>query len=264
MRSAAWAVGLLLLAACAAKPPAPVVDRSARSAGDDAAPAGYYRVNSGDTLYAIAFTQGVDYRQLARWNGLQAPYTIYPGQDLRLTAPPATPSEKPRVVTQQASPKRPAATPPPVSSPVAGTRPAATKPAQPRPSAAVPQADPGDWQWPAEGRVLRGFVPNEPSRKGLDIAGREGEPVKAAAPGTVVYSGNGLLGYGELIIIKHSERLLSAYGHNRKRLVAEGESIRAGQAIAELGRNDRNEAMLHFEIRAQGRPVNPLEYLPPR
>jgi lipoprotein NlpD len=256
----------LLLAACAAKLPAPVVDRSARSAGDGAAPVGYYRVNSGDTLYAIAFTQGVDYRQLARWNGLRAPYIIYPGQDLRLTAPPETatakrqpaPAKSPPAA-QQTSPKRPGEAPPASSKPVVQTAPPVVQaPAQ------EPQSDPDGWQWPAGGRVLRGFVPNEPSRKGLDIAGREGEPVKAAAAGTVVYSGNGLIGYGELIIIKHSERLLSAYGHNRRRLVAEGDRIRAGQAIAELGRNDRNEAMLHFEIRVQGQPVNPLEYLPPR
>ena len=110
--------------------------------------------------------------------------------------------------------------------------------------------------------MLRSFSANDPARKGLDIAGSEGQAVNAAAAGTVVYSGNGLIGYGELIIIKHSERMLSAYAHNRSRLVAEGAQVRAGQKIAELGRNDRNEQVLHFEIRVNGSPVNPLQYLP--
>ena len=229
-------------------------------------PAGYYRVNSGDTLYAIAFTQGLDYRQLARWNGLRAPYTIFPGQNLRLTVPPdSAPAEqrvaskKPQAPKPRTSMKRPEESPPSSGKPAASATPGESRTAAPE-----QRLDPAAWQWPVGGRVLRGFVPNEPARKGLDIAGREGEPVKAAASGTVVYSGNWLIGYGELIIIKHSERLLSAYGHNRKRLVAEGDRIRAGQEIAELGRNDRNEPVLHFEIRVQGRPVNPLEYLPAR
>ena len=121
--------------------------------------------------------------------------------------------------------------------------------------------DPQSWLWPVKGRLLRGYSPSDPARNGLDIAGREGQDVVATAAGTVVYSGNGLIGYGELIIIKHSDRMLSAYAHNRVRLVAEGEVTRAGQKIAEVGRNDRNEQLLHFEIRVNGRPVNPMNYL---
>lgn len=112
--------------------------------------------------------------------------------------------------------------------------------------------------------MIRGFLPNESARNGLDIGGQVGQPVRAAAAGTVVYSGNGLIGYGELIIIKHNERLLSAYGHNRRRLVEEGETVSAGQEIAEMGRNDRHEALLHFEIRNDGRPVDPQQFLPRR
>lgn len=121
---------------------------------------------------------------------------------------------------------------------------------------------PSRWLWPARGRVIRGWSATDPSRDGIDIAGREGDPVKASAAGTVVYSGSGLIGYGELIIVKHDERWLSAYGHNRKRLVSEGDVVKAGQQIAEMGRNDRNEQVVHFEIRSNGRPVNPMEYLP--
>jgi lipoprotein NlpD len=137
-----------------------------------------------------------------------------------------------------------------------------TKPASKNP---VPVALPGtpvSWSWPVQGRVIRGFVANDPGRNGLDISGREGQAIMASAAGTVVYSGNGLIGFGELIIIKHSELMLSAYAHNRIRLVAEGTQVEKGQKIAELGRNDRNEAILHFEIRVSGRPVNPAKYLP--
>jgi lipoprotein NlpD len=118
--------------------------------------------------------------------------------------------------------------------------------------------------WPTDGRILRGFLVNDPARNGLDIAGREGQEIKASAGGTVVYSGNGLIGFGELIIIKHNDRMLSAYAHNRRRIVAEGEEVKQGQKIAELGRNDRNEQILHFEIRVNGRPVDPRKYLPVR
>jgi lipoprotein NlpD len=110
--------------------------------------------------------------------------------------------------------------------------------------------------------VLRGFVAGDSARNGLDIAGSDGQTITASASGTVVYSGNGLLAYGELIIIKHSEKMLSAYAHNKLRLVAEGDQVNAGQKIAEMGRNDRNEQLLHFEIRTRGMPVNPMNYLP--
>ncbi|HRQ63370.1 MAG TPA: peptidoglycan DD-metalloendopeptidase family protein [Xanthomonadaceae bacterium] len=142
----------------------------------------------------------------------------------------------------------------------------------PTPSATTPQGPPAAtrtvqgvaWRWPASGPLLRTFAANDPLRQGIDIAGTAGDPVYASADGEVVYSGSGLVGYGELIIIKHSEQYLSAYGHNRRRLVSEGQRVRAGQQIAEMGRTGTDREKLHFEIRRGGRPVNPAEHLPPR
>jgi lipoprotein NlpD len=120
------------------------------------------------------------------------------------------------------------------------------------------------WRWPANGNLLEGFMAGDATKQGIDIAGNAGDPVLAAADGVVVYSGSGLVGYGELIIVKHSDEWLSAYGHNRKRLVAEGQRVRAGQPIAEMGRSGAPRDELHFEIRRSGRPVDPLQYLPAR
>ena len=122
-------------------------------------------------------------------------------------------------------------------------------------------ADPGKWLWPTEGRIVSNFKANDPARNGIEIGGKEGQAIKATASGEVVYSGSGLIGYGELIIVKHSDRMLSAYAHNRKRLVAEGQQVKAGENIAEMGRNDRNQPMLHFEIRMNGTPQDPFTYL---
>lgn len=260
LRLLLWVL-IVVLSGCAS-PPAPVEDRSDRPAMR-LQPDSHYRVRRGDTLYTIAFRFGLDHREVASWNGIAPPYTIYPDQVLRMSPPPRTtvtapatrPSPKP-VTREQAEPERAASTPQsrPASRPAPPTRP------QAEPS---PEASP-EWQWPATGTVVRGFVANDPSRNGLDISGAVGDPVRAAAAGTVVYSGSGLIGYGELIIIKHSERLLSAYAHNRVRLVQEGDQVRAGQKIAEMGRNDRKEALLHFEIRTAGQPVDPRRYLPQR
>jgi lipoprotein NlpD len=125
-------------------------------------------------------------------------------------------------------------------------------------------ADPSRWLWPTDGRLLSTFKAGDPSRNGIELAGSEGQSILASAAGEVVYSGNGLIGYGELIIIKHSDRMLSAYGHNRKRLVAEGQAVSAGEKIAEMGRDERNRALLHFEIRRGGTPQDPMKYLPRR
>ncbi|MDT8449904.1 MAG: peptidoglycan DD-metalloendopeptidase family protein [Wenzhouxiangellaceae bacterium] len=150
------------------------------------------------------------------------------------------------------------------SSPAAG----APAPGSPAPGTGIPAAATRssggvEWRWPAEGRLARGFDAGQ-ARKGILIAGAAGQPVRAAADGDVVYSGNGLIGYGELIIVKHSDRMLSAYAHNRERLVSEGQRVRAGQIIARLGRNERDQEVLHFEIRRDGKPDDPLKYLPPR
>ena len=209
-------------------------------------------VQRGDTLYGIAFRNGIDVRDLAAWNGIAPPYTIYPGQSLRLY---------PRGGVRAIATTTPR---PPVVAP-AGPRPAA--PTQVRPPPAVvpaPVASPTTWRWPAEGELIARYVAGEPTKQGIDVAGSSGAPVRAAADGVVVYSGSGLVGYGELIIVKHNEAWLSAYGHNRTRLVNEGQLVKAGQQIAELGRTGAARDMLHFEIRYNGKPVDPLVYLPKR
>lgn len=220
-------------------------------------PDGYYRVRKGDTLHAIAFHFGLDWRDIAAWNGIRSPYTIYPDQKLRISGPARTaattaPARSSGKATTREAPKTATA-----------SQPAAKAPAPSR-SKTPAASDPGQWLWPTEGRIVSSFRANDPSRNGIEIGGKEGQSVRATAAGEVVYSGNGLIGYGELIIVKHSERMLSAYAHNRRRLVDEGQKVKAGQRIAEMGRNDRNQAILHFEIRLNGAPRNPLDYLPRR
>lgn len=220
-------------------------------------------VSRGDTLYGIAFRNGIDVRDLAAWNRIGPPYTIYPGQRLRLF--PAGGSR----VASPSPPRRPPVNAAPLPRTPA-TRPAAsaaTAPAIPRAAAPVarPPVDSGlRWRWPADGELLRGFVAGDPTRQGIDIAGSSGAPVRSAADGVVVYSGAGLVGYGELIIIKHDDAWLSAYGHNRKRLVNEGQLVKAGEQVAEMGRSGAARDMLHFEVRYNGKPVDPLAYLPRR
>jgi len=265
-------------------------------------PDGYYRVRRGDSLYTIAFRYGLDWRDLAIWNGIYAPYTIYPDQELRMMAPlppPASavvvrpaPAPTATVTTEQvdtrtaedaASETAPGsdagttADAPAVeaaSGSAADTAPPGAAPSPPPQEAATPSPNntakaglpvsASGWIWPTAGRILSSFAPNDPARKGIDIGGDEGQPVVAAAAGQVVYSGSGLIGYGELVIVKHNDRVLSAYAHNRNRLVSEGQQVAVGQQLAEMGRNDRNQAMLHFEIRVNGVPTDPLKYLPGR
>lgn len=244
-----------------------------------------YRVVRGDTLYGIAFRHGLDYRQLAEANRIGAPYTIYPGQRLRLPPRPAPvasraptpPVERGRsgvvapIVQDRAGTSRAgsatvrAGVPAPVAAEAPPTGPgssAAATPAAPKPPGPPAAAGPLRWSWPADGSLVSSFAANDPTRQGLNIAGSAGQPVRAAARGVVVYSGAGLIGYGELVIIKHSDEWLSAYGHNRKRLVGEGDAVQAGQQIAEMGRSGASRDMLHFEIRRNGRPVDPLGLLP--
>ena len=249
-----------MLTACSTPPPAPVIEHSSVMSGARLEKDGQYRVRRGDTLHAIAFHYGLDHRDIARWNGINRPYLIYPEQLLRMTPPPARKAVA-GTRSSQSAPARDKTTAPPTAA--SGKLPPANATAKPHKPELL-TADPKSWNWPLKGRLVRSFLPNDPARNGLDIAGREGQDVRAAAAGTVVYSGNGLIGYGELIIIKHSDRMLSAYAHNRVRLVKEGAAIIAGQKIAELGKNDRNESILHFEIRLNGRPVDPRLYLPPQ
>lgn len=225
---------------------------------------GSYQVRTGDTLYGIAFRHGLDYREVAGWNRIPAPFVIYPGQRLNLRAPgAAAPRPAP---ASTAGTRRPPAN--------AGTRPAVLAPpattTAPAAAAAVPLGPkvpatvaPGGWRWPTQGQLIGRFAADDPKRQGIDIAGTAGQAVVAAADGVVVYSGAGLVGYGELIIVKHSDEWLSAYAHNRKRLVAEGAAVKGGQPIAELGRTGTSRDMLHFEVRRNGKPVDPLQVLPP-
>jgi lipoprotein NlpD len=225
-------------------------------------------VRKGDTVYRIATRHGVSPLDLAVWNRIPPPYTIYPGQRLRLTPPAARRLEPPRSAGTKPDPPR-VVGPSPTTRPPTGTRPppsttppVATPPA-PRP-APPPTAAAFDWRWPADGTLVGRFVAGDPTRQGIGIAGKSGAPVRAAADGVVVYSGAGLIGYGELIIVKHDEQWLSAYGHNRARLVNEGQRVKAGDQIAEMGRSGASRDMLHFEIRFNGKPQDPLQALPKR
>jgi lipoprotein NlpD len=265
-------------------------------------PGGSYVVEKGDTLYSIAFRKGVDFRDLAQWNAIAAPYTIWPGQRLTLS-PPARPARAPAAAADSGRPPAVAAHAPvfePVSAP--SPAPAATVAAgsvhppappaehvQPVPVEAVPVAGVSaappakaspvarpavagparevsgiSWRWPVEGGSLVGRFNSSDAIPGIEIAGDSGDSVRAAANGVVVYSGNGLVGYGELVIIKHNDSFLSAYGHNRKRLVKEGQRVTAGQQIAEMGSTGTTRNELEFQIRKNGNPVDPLSYLPPR
>ena len=240
---------------------------------------GSYYVRPGDTLYAIAFSYGLDPMDVAQLNGISSPFTIYPGQKLKLTGSSAgqgstepagvkvAPAKAPGQVTTKTvkspvSSTRAESTP--GKAPVVSTSPGAAKESSSKTAPAGNKADPTSWKWPTDGRVIRSFIAGDPARNGLDITGKEGQAITASSGGQVVYSGNGLIGYGELIIVKHSEKMLSAYAHNRVRLVKEGDQVWAGQKIAEMGRNSSNEPLLHFEIRAMGKPVNPMNYLPAR
>ncbi|MDH5824392.1 peptidoglycan DD-metalloendopeptidase family protein [Luteimonas sp. RD2P54] len=207
-------------------------------------------VKRGDTLYRIAVNNGISALDLATWNSISPPYTIYPGQRLRLY-PGSGRRATPPVATRPGASRTP--------SRAGGSTPPATTPAVP--SAARSTVT---WRWPADGQIVARFAAGDPTRQGIGIAGNGGQPVRAAGDGVVVYSGSGLVGYGELIIVKHDERWLSAYGHNRARLVNEGERVRAGQQIAEMGRSGAARDMLHFEIRHDGKPVDPMAHLPRR
>jgi lipoprotein NlpD len=219
---------------------------------------GAYIVKRGDTLYSIAWRYGFDYRQLAGWNAIREPYTIFPGQKLRLTKPPktASPSKKSASTRRPTTASKSAATASKrKKSTSSGSLKKSSKAAAKGGSAAVKR-----WYWPAKGKVVTSF--SRSGGKGIDIAGRFGQPIQAAADGKVVYSGSGLIGYGQLIIVKHNKRYLSAYAHNNKILVKEGDTVKGGQRIAEMGRSGSNRAMLHFEIRRDGKPTNPVRYLP--
>jgi len=328
MRLGAIAMVAVLLVACASRTRAPVEDRNAPvvvPAAPVAAPAPAtpvetearvptYTVKRGDTLYQIALDHGLDYKDLAAWNGLENPNKILVGQVLRVTGPGETsvagsgvttaPLKVPPAVIEakagaagvpaasaalvtgtrnadnyKSSPKaikepyseqalrevaRSAQAPPETVAMAAPSN--VAKPETPRLAAPVPAAeaedeDRLDWMWPAKGKVVVGFSETA-NLKGIDIAGAAGDPVIASSAGKVVYVGNGLRGYGKLVIIKHNKTWLSAYAHNREILVKEGQQVTKGQKIAEMGNTDADQVKLHFEIRRMGKPVDPARYLP--
>jgi lipoprotein NlpD len=236
------------------------------AAGPTAPQAAAHTVKAGETLYRIAVRNRLDYRQVAGWNGVRSPYRIYPGQHLRLSSPASTASAPAADLTAPAPAiagdpgpdgQRAEALAPTVPEP--GALPTGPPPAA-APASEIAADRPVAWTWPAKGRVMRRFT--EAGSKGLDIAGRPGAPVRAAAAGRVVYSGSGLVGYGKLIIVRHNNTFLSAYAHNERLLVKEGESVASGQHIAHMGQTGAQQAKLHFEIRRDGKPVDPLKYLP--
>ncbi len=270
----------------AVKPSPPVVVRDADTRSD------YYTVRKGDTLYLIALDHGLDYKELAEWNAIANPNVIRVGQQLRLTAPAssvvATPLKTaPAVESRPVGSARPAAPGDAVKSqPKAVKVPYSdqalaqlsgvqAKPAEavvarvePRPEEKKPAAsgeddEKVDWGWPAGGKLLSAF--NETTNlKGIGIAGKPGQAVIASAPGKVLYSGDGIRGYGKLVIIKHNKAYLSVYAHNSQLLVKEGQSVVKGQRIAEMGNTDAEQIKLHFEIRRFGKPVDPIKLLPPQ
>jgi lipoprotein NlpD len=224
---------------------------------ENAGKAGYYTVRQGDTLLRIGLDHGQSARDLARWNNLDNPNLIETGQVLRV-APPAQEAAavRPAALAVTAAPVVAAQAASAASAPIA-TKPVAAAPSTP---ANTEGDDPIAFQWPVRGPLIAGF--DEAKNKGLDIAGKAGDPVLAAADGKVVYAGSGLRGYGNLIILKHNNTYLTAYAHNQTLLVKEEQTIKRGQKIAEMGNSDADQVKLHFEIRRQGKPVDPAKYLP--
>ena len=208
----------------------------------------YHVVTKGDTLYSIAWQAGRDYRKVARWNKIRWPYQIHPGQRIYLS--PGYYYDKQRISSTKPHAKSKSSTS--RKSPTENKK----KTTSSVRSARI------IWRWPTKGKVVSYYSAKEPGKNGVDIAGRSGQPIKAAASGRVVYSGNGLRGYGNLVIIKHNETYFSAYAHNRRIYVKENQKVKLGEKIADMGNTGTNKVMLHFEIRKNGRPINPLKYLP--
>ena len=295
-------VGVLLVAGCSSRSltHAPVEDRGtglshpvavAVDSGvkqlpgfENAGKPGYYTVKPGDTLIRIGLDTGQNWRDIVRWNSLENPNLIEVDQVLRVVPPsgdnPLVVSRPVSSVSAATTTGTPATAPAPTAS---ATRPAATaassapapapassSPAPaPAPASAAASSSPAPageddiaWIWPTQGSVLTGF--DEVKNKGFDISGKAGDPIIAAADGRVVYAGAGLRGYGNLIILKHNNTFLTAYAHNQTLLVKEDQSVKKGQKIAEMGSSDADRVKLHFEIRRQGKPVDPAKYLPPK
>jgi len=237
---------IFVITACSTRY-APVEDRnssaSAKKKYKGATPA-YYRIKKGDTLYSIAWKYALDYKRIASINNIRSPYRIYSGKKIRLT------SERPSQAKRKNTTKKTSSS----SYKKKRTNSVAK-------SSSYAGASRLYWIWPVKGRVIQYYKPGN-GKKGIDISAAKGSMIKAAEAGKVVYSGHGLLGYGEMVIIKHNEKYLSAYAHNQILLVHDGQIIKKGQNIARLGRSATDRYKLHFEIRKNGTPVNPMTYLP--
>jgi len=286
LRSGWWLAGVavVMLTACGSKPMnrAPVEDRTSVPARiemqapvvpikqppgfENAGKAGYYTVKPKDTLIGIGLEAGQSRKDIARWNSLENPNHIEVGQVLRVTPPVAESVAVAKPVASgvatatpiAAGPAKPASAPASASTATPSPAPVATAAA----ATATASDDDIAWIWPSAGAVLFGF--DEAKNKGLDIGGIAGEPVLASADGKVVYAGAGLRGYGNLIILKHNNVFLTAYAHNQSLLVKEDQTVKKGQKIAEMGNSDADRVKLHFEVRRQGKPVDPAKYLPSR
>ena len=251
--------------------PPPAVDPKLLPGYENAGKAGYYTVKPGDTLIRIGLDTGQNFRDIVRWNNLENPNLIEVGQVLRVVAPVGTTADTGVVTrpvasgtvatTTVAAPAKPASAAPAATSTASATPIAPAPAVGPAPAASAGEDDIA-WIWPAQGTLIAGF--DEAKNKGYDISGKAGDPVVASADGRVVYSGAGLRGYGNLIILKHNNTFLTAYAHNQTLLVKEDQSVKKGQKIAEMGNSDAERVKLHFEIRRQGKPVDPARYLPPK
>lgn len=279
LRQVVALLAALALGACAVRSgPAPVIARAPASAGlakpGPAKPVppqitpstgDYYVVKKGDTLYSIALEHGADYREVAQWNSLEDPTRIQVGQQLRVKPPPGRPAVQvgtARVDSRlEARPLEGAPRQEP--KPAAREEPKAPAREEPKPAAREePKVAAGEIQfvWPAKGKVIGGFA--EPRSKGIDIDGKPGDPIVAAAPGRVTYTGTGIAGLGKLVVIKHDNGFITVYAHNREILVKEQQSVARGQKIAELGATDADRPKLHFQIRKGSAAVDPMRYLP--
>lgn len=291
-------VATVLLAGCSVNYVAPVESRLVGQ--ENAQSLGYHVVNTGETLYSIAWSYGLDYRQLAGWNGIGNNFLIFPGQRLQLSGPRLSERQKnggnaknPAQISSTNTPNSPARTVPdsnPRTTSQVGAVDSLSRNSDKQSSSNATNRSTHsanssgnnstasldsrtntwvgstqvNWQWPALGSVILPYSSMPQGNKGLNIAGKKGEPVRAAADGMVVYAGGGLRGFGNLVIVKHNDEFLSAYAHNDTIRVKENDTVKAGQTIADIGDSGTDKVQLHFEIRYQGQPVDPLRYLPKR
>ncbi|MBE0438581.1 MAG: peptidoglycan DD-metalloendopeptidase family protein [Gammaproteobacteria bacterium] len=246
---------MLLLTACSgsnAIAPVGSYGSTTKSTGTDYSkqslqtPPTRYTVKKGDTLYSISWRYGMDYKTLAAINNIRSPYKIYVGQKLVFKSSHQQSTKTTTVTKPQPTPSKPTSSKTTTNATVATTNQALT------------------WHWPTQGKIVSTYSKSAAGRKGIDIAGKSGQSIVAAASGKVVYSGNGLPRYGNLMIIKHNDVYLSAYAHNKTLLFKEGDFVKAGQKIATMGNTGTQNVQLHFEIRRNGKPVDPMRFLPKR